>query len=506
MKYEQICYSWLHGGDYKGAAPDGWGVAATSSRDPAFLKCAVDLMTNRKASLSGEVTEYYEYSEGFRRFIYLGVRSLPVLPQMGGGDNNRLMHLYVPAEEETCVSGPGYTDYLREVPPPEQRGMVGQAEFYEKSCDYQDLLQKYGLHQEQGEAAVHRFAVLLSLLYLSFYSDEWKQLVFPVKDRNPYETAREVTWLLHSLVPAEVFGKTGKELLRRLRYVVTDEIQGYHLTFISGKHESLSLRQHRYGFNEDYDARTVISREGMDRKVDKTAEFFLALAVAAQKSPQEACTMIAEILHVAKEKVDDIQGLNRAYQSDYIPYKQYDGMSREIYLCSTLEGLLQMSEDYREELQEGISRFCNCNTGTAAAVYLTGGDELLKLLSDADVDEQTGTRILEQYEVTGRFSKYADEPSVEEKAAIHLILERLKEALLSAVPDMEAKTETVSGLSGEPDTEVETETASGLSDDGAEEKKEGEIKDHSDTQARMDALSCNKKNRSFLLSFFRKKS
>ena len=499
MNYEQICYSWLHGGDYKGAASDGWGVAATSSRDPAFIKSAVDLMTNRQASPSGEVTEYYEYSESFRRFIYLGVRRLPVLPQMGGGDNNRLMHLYVPAGEETVFSGPAYTDYLKEVPAPEQRGVVNQAEFYEKSYDYQALLKKYGLHQEQGEEAVHRFAVLLSLLYLSFYSDEWKQLVFPVEDRNPYETAREVTWLLHRLVPETVFGKTEGEMLHRLGYVAAGGIQGYHLNFIQETPDPSGLKQHVYRFNKNYDARTAISREEMDRKVDGAADLFLALAKAAQNSPKESAAMLREILSTAKESVDNIEELNQAYRSDYIPYKLYGGMSREIYVCSTLEGLQELDTDDREELLNGISRYCSCNPKTAASVYLTAGSELIRLLADADVDEKTAARILEKYEETGRFSKIAVEPTIEEKTAVHLVMERLKAFFLPETPDMEMKTETLPEC---PDDGYEEQTENHT----VEQTEDISVKDHSDTAARMAALSSDKKNRSFLLNFFRKKS
>lgn len=557
MDYEQICYSWLHGGDYKGAVPDGWGIAATSNTDSAFLKNAVDLMTNRRTSLLGEVTEYFEYSQAFRCFIYLGVRKIPSLPQMGGGDNNRLMHLYIPtqvipsaqtmpvAENMQAKSFfPVFPDinpddYWAAVPSPGQRGVIHKAEFPEKIYDYQELLKKYGFHKEQGEVAANRLAVLLSLLYLSFYSDEWKQLIFPLETRNsyetgdsseienlsevknPYETAREITWLLHRLVPQEIFGKTRENLIHGLGYAVTEQAEGYQLTFLKRKSEHTALKEHIYDLGRNYDASVDISKEMLDRKVAGTANLFLALSKEAQESPEAANRMIQEILTTAKGTVDDIQELNKAYESDYIPYKLYDGMSKELYACSTLEGLVELSTNCSIELLEGIKRYYSCNSGTSTAMYLMGGTETLRLLADADVDGAVCNKILEKFEEADRFSGLLEELPVEERAAIHLIFEKVKELfwkkeseLFSEIGETlseeisSEKTETL-WEEGCPASSKESET---LREKGSSERENNKedvissvVKDHSDTAARMDALSGNRKKGSFLLNFLKKK-
>lgn len=527
MDYEQICYSWLHGRDYKGSAPDGWGIAAASNTDAAFLKSAVNLMTNRQAAPSGAVTEYFEYSEAFRRFVYLGVRKIPPLPQMGGGDNNRLMHLYVPLSESDVLSGPEYTDYFDAVPEQEQRGLLGRAEFDCKTYDYQELLKKYGFHREQGEEAVNRFAVLLSLLYLSFYSDEWKQLIFPLGEQNPeeqypYTTAREITWLLHSLVPEKIFGKTKSDLIHGLGYVVAENIEGYQLTFVRGKSGRSSLKEHVYDLNRAYDAQTVIGKEEMDRKVSGAAELFLALSKKAQESPEAAGAFMKEIQQTARGTVDDILELNRAYHSDYIPYKLYGGMSRELYGCSTLEGLLELSENHREILPEGIARYRSCNPGTGTALYLAGGAEVLRLLADAEADAAVCGRVLEKYEEADRFAGILPELPVEERAEAHVIFESLKDFLWGKDSHGDTQGESVSMDSEEGDVfsgkgesvgeedciensncmENPEETLSAKSEEGSYSIKN----DHSDTAARMDALSGNnKKKGNFLLKFLKKK-
>lgn len=341
IEYEQVCYSWLHGGNYNGIASDGWGIAGTSNAEPAFLKGAVDLMTNRSAASEETVTEYYEYSPFFHRFIYLGVRKLPSISQMGGGDNNRLMHLYIPvqvipvqvsfanlSEKQSAVSlgeaaaevklG-GFSeiqelDYRKCVPDPQQRGIWPRVVFPCKNYEYQEILKKYGFQDPQENQGEHRLAVLLSLLYLSFYSDEWKRLIFPVGEQDPYEVAREITWLLHQLVPEQLFGKNRMELIQNLGYTAGEQIKGNGLIFYKGSLPNVSLKEHVYNLNGTYDAVVDISKEQLDRKAADTAGFFLELARKAQKSPEVARAWIQKILKETTESVDTLQELGQAYQ------------------------------------------------------------------------------------------------------------------------------------------------------------------------------------------------
>lgn len=348
IEYEQVCYSWLHGGNYNGIVSDGWGIAGTSNAEPAFLKGAVDLMTNRSAASEETVTEYYEYSSFFHCFIYLGVRKLPSISQMGGGDNNRLMHVYIPvqvraeqspaaaegilneavsSEKQSAVSleeaaagvkFSGFSDireldYRKCVPQPQQRGIWPRVVFSCKTYEYQEILKKYGFQDTQENRGEHRLAVLLSLLYLSFYSDEWKRLVFPVGEQDPYEIAREITWFLHQLVPEQIFGKKRMELIQTLGYTAGEQTKGSGLIFYKGSLPNLSLKEHVYDLNGTYDALVDISKEQLDRKAADTAGFFLELARKAQKSPEVARAWIQKILKETTENVDTLQELEQTY-------------------------------------------------------------------------------------------------------------------------------------------------------------------------------------------------
>ncbi len=510
IEYEQVCYSWLHGGNYNGIASDGWGIAGTSNTEPAFLKGAVDLMTNRSAASEETVTEYYEYSPLFHRFIYLGVRKLPSISQMGGGDNNRLMHLYIPvqvlfansSEKQAAVSLEeaaaevklggfpeiGELDYRKYVPDPQQRGIWPRAVFPCKTYEYQEILKKYGFQDTQENRGEHRLAVLLSLLYLSFYSDEWKRLIFPVGEQDPYEIAREITWLSHQLVPEQIFGKKRMELIQNLGYTAGEQTKGNGLIFYKGSLSNLSLKEHVYNLNGTYDAAVDISKEQLDRKAADTAGFFLELARKAQKSPEVARAWIQKILKETTESVDTLQELGQAYQKVRVQEESQARFQENLKAESQADSQENLKEESKVKPQENLK-------------------EESKVKSQENLKEESKVKPQENLKEE---SKVEPQENLKEESQADSSLNEMLDASVRAASEASLKAiwgEDVFGCRG-LDSKGSADESSGTTQDISSLETMADAnssQNHQDTADRIDALVRKKKKGGFFSNLLRKK-
>lgn len=463
MKFEQLCYTWIHGSNYAGSCADGWGVLQTSNQEEQFLKSALEVVTNRSASLDPAYTEYFEYQERFHCHVYLGVKKLETLAQMGGADNNRLIQLFVPRSDSLL----GLYQVAYEAEPVLEPGIIPCKEFEPCAYDYQKLLKKYKLIGDAEADA--RFAVLIALQFLSYVSEEWKHVIFPVRTdtRSLTEAAREITWLLGQLLPVEIFGRKRSELKKRLGYQVKGKPEGSTLVFMPAGNGTGTLKEHYFSLDAAYDWSQDISREVLDRKVEGCGSLFYCLAKKAQKSP-EAMLQWLEVL-LRKQNCFDIATLNDA--------------------CDSSELMLEQLSESPESKR-----------------YITAGLELLHHLKEAGADAGIAKQMLEFYETDSILAKELAtasslEPGTQQKLNRELeqYLAGQYEASEQAKGNLEGNHEPAAKpkpdvLSKNEKKEVLTQTAEKSSLDHTMELENlfenstPREPNHSDTAARMEAL------------------
>lgn len=294
MRYEQFYYSWAPSGISQYNKKGGYGIAASSNGNSDFLRKCESIALNKKPELTGMdmVTEYFQYVESLKTYVFAGIYQIESPEEMRGRDNS-LAHVFVPAETvdmgnpSSYIRRMNYTSIHRL-----EAGMdvLPQQEIPECGFDYQKLLKKYNLTD------CSRLAVLLSMEFEGYFADSKRAIVFPLDDSEPerfFETAREVTWLLHNWVP-DCLRKSAVELRQKLGYVVAGNTNNKNcLCFVPERGEIESSKQ-RFDLRVFYDCN--------DKKnIARGAEFYYELAKRAQKSPQAVTELIGEICSLLPE-------------------------------------------------------------------------------------------------------------------------------------------------------------------------------------------------------------
>ena len=298
MKYEQFYYSWVPSGISQYNKKGGYGIAASSNGNSDFLRKCESIALNKKPELTGvnRITEYFQYVESLKTYIFAGIYQIEAPEEMRGRDNS-LAHVFVPAES-VDVQNP--SSYIRKMEYASiQRLEPGMDELpcrdiSECRFDYQQLLEKYNLTD------CSRLAVLLRMEFEGYFADSKRAIVFPLGETENFsETAREITWLLHSWVPDCLY-KSAFELRQKLGYIVGGSTSNKNCLCFVPKNGEIEKNKQRFELQASSDCK--------DRKeIARGADFYYELAKRAQKSPQAVTEFIKEVCSLLPE----VKSMNR---------------------------------------------------------------------------------------------------------------------------------------------------------------------------------------------------
>ena len=305
MKYDQFYYSWALSGISQYNKKGGYGIAASSNGGSDFLRKCESIALNKKPELTGLnlVTEYFQYVESLKTYIFAGIYQIEAPEEMKGRDNS-LAHVFVPAEpvQMDCPSS-----YIRKMEYTCTERLTAGMDILEQmeipayGFDYQALLKKYNLTD------CSRLAVLLGMEFEGYFADARRTIVFPLDSTRPelfLETAREITWLLHSWVP-DCLRKPADELRQKLGYVVAGSTSNKNCLCFVPENGEIENGKQRFDLRAAYDCN--------DKKViARGSEFYYALAQRAQKSPGAVTGLIEDVCRLLPEASGKLtQSINR---------------------------------------------------------------------------------------------------------------------------------------------------------------------------------------------------
>lgn len=294
MKYDQFYYSWAPSGISQYNKKGGYGIAASSNGNSDFLRKCESIALNKKPELTGmnQVTEYFQYVESLKTYVFAGIYQIESPEEMRGRDNS-LAHVLVPAE---AVDMEDPSSYIREMKYTSiqrlKTGMdvLSRQEIPKYRFNYQRLLKKYNLTD------CSRLAVLLSMEFEGYFADSKRAIVFPLDASEPETfsgTAREITWLLHSWVPDCLY-KSANELRQKLGYAVAGNTSNKNCLCFVPENGEIEKNKQRFDLRASYDCN--------DKKnIARGADFYYELAKRAQKSPQAVTGLIEEICDLLPE-------------------------------------------------------------------------------------------------------------------------------------------------------------------------------------------------------------
>lgn len=306
MKYDQFYYSWAPSGISQYNKKGGYGIAASSNGNSDFLRKCESIALNKKPELTDMdlVTEYFQYVESLKTYVFAGVYQIEAPEEMRGRDNS-LAHVFVPAEAVDMEDPSSYIrkmDYTSIKRLEAGKDILSRKEIPESGFDYHQLLKKYNLTD------CSRLAVLLSMEFEGYFADSKRAIVFPLDSsrRETFsETAREITWLLHSWVP-DCLRKSANELRQKLGYVVAGNTSNKNCLCFVPENGEIENNKQRFELQRSYDYRET-------KNIARGADFYYELARRAQESPQAVTGLIEEICSFLPE-VKSINRILDAYE------------------------------------------------------------------------------------------------------------------------------------------------------------------------------------------------